>query len=124
MSSFFQAIKLIAQSGSTFITDPTFFSAPSSAPENLRAVTVTSSSITLTWNAPPEPTRNGVIRHYLVNITEEDTGIGLYPFFTSTNSFVVPSLHPYYTYWCLVSAYTVDYGPFTDVLRVTTMEDG
>ena len=99
-------------------------SAPSNAPENLRADIVTSTSITLAWTAPPEETRNGVIRHYLVNITEENTSEAFPSFFSSTNSLVVPSLHPYYIYRCHVSAYTVDYGPFTDVLRVTTMEDG
>ena len=65
-----------------------------------------------------------MIRHYLVNITEENTNEAFSLFNSSTNSLVVPSLHPYYTYRCRVSAYTVDYGPFTDVLRVLTMEDG
>ena len=75
------------------------------------------------WAAPPEETRNGVIRNYRVNITEEETG-RVFTFISLTNSLVVPSLHPYYTYQCRVSAFTVDYGPFTDVLTITTMEDG
>ena len=64
-----------------------------------------------------------MIRNYQVNITEEESG-KTFTFFSSTDSIVVPSLHPYYTYHCRVSALTVDYGPFTDGLTVTTMEDG
>ena len=43
----------------------------------------------------------------------------------STPTFlIVASLHPYYTYDCIVSAYTVASGPYTEVVTVRTPEDG
>lgn len=102
---------------------PLIFTAPSSAPENLKAVAIMSTSISLTWTPPPEGTHNGMIRHYTVNITEDDSERELV-FYSPTTSLMVSSLHPYYTYHCRVSAITVEYGPYTDILTVTTREDG
>lgn len=82
-----------------------------------------STSISLTWTPPPEGTHNGMIRHYTVNITEDDSERELV-FYSPTTSLMVSSLHPYYTYHCRVSAITVEYGPYTDILTVTTREDG
>ena len=43
---------------------------------------------------------------------------------STTESVLVHHLHPYYTYECVVSAFTVDSGPYSEVLTVTTSEDG
>lgn len=83
---------------------------------------VTSISIFLTWTPPPEYTHNGEIRSYKVHITD-DAGTVI-EFNTSSSSLSVSSLHPYYDYYCRVSAFTIGYGPFTDAIKVTTEEDG
>lgn len=43
---------------------------------------------------------------------------------TAATSLTVPSLHPYYTYECVISAYTIAYGPYTEVFTVMTTEAG
>lgn len=84
---------------------------------------VTSSSVSLTWVPPPLLLHNGVIREYKVNITEVDTGRVLV-FYSSTTDITISTLHPFYTYLCRVSAFTVGYGPYTENFLFTTLEDG
>ena len=100
-----------------------FFSAPSAPPEELVVPTVSSTSFVLSWSPPPTSQQNGIIREYTVNITELQTGISIILNSTSTSVSVL-SLHPYYTYECVVSAYTVGSGPYSEVFTITTSEDG
>ena len=66
--------------------------------------------------------RNGIVTEYRINVTEVDTGrVSLLTSFTT--SFVVQSLHPYYTYLFTVSAHTVATGPFSNSVRIRTPED-
>ena len=44
-------------------------------------------------------------------------------FSTAATSIPVPLLHPFYTYECVISAYTVAIGPYTEIV-VMTQEDG
>ena len=96
--------------------------APSSAPQNLTVTALNPHSVTLHWSPPPPHSQNGVIREYRVNVTEVETGME-FNFTTSATSITVPFLHPYYTYECVISAYTVATGPYTEV-TVMTPEDG
>ena len=100
-----------------------FFSAPSAPPEGLFAARVSSTSFVLSWSPPPTSQQNGIIREYTVNITELQTGNSIILNSTSTSVSVL-SLHPYYTYGCVVSAYTVESGPYSEVFTITTSEDG
>lgn len=52
-----------------------------------------------------------------------DTGRMLV-FYSSTADITITALHPFYTYLCHVSAFTVDYGPYTESLLFVTLEDG
>ena len=97
--------------------------APSSAPTEVSSSGVTSVGLTLSWNNPPEVYWNGQIRHFLVNITEENTGLQ-YELTTITNIIEVNSLHPSYTYLCSVTAVTVSAGPYSSPISVTTMSAG
>ena len=96
---------------------------PSAAPENVLVVSVSSSSLTLSWDPLPTEEQNGIIRHYSVNITEEDTGMLLLKT-TTIESITLNNLHPYYTYSVQVSASTIDDGPSSLPVLVTTSEDG
>lgn len=99
------------------------FSAPTSPPEDVMATAPSSTSISFTWSPPPTNSQNGVIREYRINITEVETGTVFYHTATTT-SITISSLHPYYTYNCTITAYTVATGPYTEVVTVRTLEDG
>ena len=100
------------------------YPAPSSAPQNLTVTALSPNSISLDWSPPPPHSQNGVIREYRVNVTEVETGTEFY-FTTAATSYTVSNiLHPYYTYECIVSAYTIAIGPYTDEVTMMTLEDG
>ena len=96
--------------------------APSSAPDNLTVTALSPNSISLNWSPPPPQSQNGVIREYRINVTEIETGTE-FNLTTTANSITVSFLHPYYTYECAISAYTIATGPYT-VVTVMTSEDG
>ena len=102
-----------------------FISVPTSPPLNPAGVADTSRSLSLSWNPPPPGDQNGMLRHYIVNITEVETGrIIQHTTRGPMTSLQVPLLHPYYTYQWRVSAYTVGEGPYTNVSTLRTPEDG
>ena len=74
----------------------------------------TSTSVTLTWSAPPEERQNGVIRHYRITINELDTDKHSVVISLHTSS-VISDLHPFYTYNFGVCAVTVGVGPYAYV---------
>ena len=84
---------------------------------------ITSSSFHLSWIEPLPADQNGLIRQYLVNITELNTG-NVFPYTTTETEFTVESLHPYCNYSCSVSAVTVSAGPYSSLQTVQTDIDG
>ena len=97
--------------------------APSTSPLMLTFSNISDSSFHLTWQGLPPADQNGIIRHYIVNITEMDTGRQFQ--LTSLATYIsVRSLHPFYTYVCTVAASTVDIGPYSPPLTVRTLEAG
>ena len=95
--------------------------APDSHPSNTTGRALNSTHIYLMWEPPEDP--NGDIREYRVNVTEEETG-RMFQLSTDTSSIIIGSLHPYYTYNCMVVAVTIAPGPFSTVITVRTDEDG
>ena len=67
--------------------------------------------------------RNGIIREYVINITEVNTG-SIVQKVSTTNSLLLENLHPYYTYSVMVAAYTIESGPYSTAFLFTTAEDG
>ena len=87
----------------------TFFynsTAPSAAPQNVTAMAVDSTSISVSWSLPPLADRNGIIVGY--NITYPDIEIEL---FTTELSIVISDLQPFTNYNVSVRAFTVASGP-------------
>ncbi len=99
------------------------FLAPSSPPQNVVLSPVSSTSIGLSWSPPPANSQNGIITEYRITITEVISG-RVITLTSITTSITALGLHPFYTYECIVNAFTVGAGPYTSVIQITTPEDG
>ena len=99
--------------------------APSSPPSEVVYGQVTSTGFVLSWNAPPPESRNGVVRHYIISCIEHETG-AVFQRLTanSTAERLIDSLHSFYSYTCSVAAVTVEEGPFSFNVTITTAQDG
>ena len=97
--------------------------APVAAPVSLMIGSTTSTSTTLSWSPPPQHLLNGVLRHFVINIQEVDSGRN--NSMTSIDTqFVLSGLHPFYIYNFAVCAVTVDTGPCAYFEPVQLPEDG
>ena len=101
---------------------PIFPTVPSGPPQNVTGVPISSTAIALSWRAPLFEDRNGVIRHYRVNVTELPTLHELSQVTTHLDT-VFSSLHPYYTYEFVVYTVTIGLGPGGGT-NITTLEEG
>ena len=99
------------------------FSAPSAPPQNLTGYAASPTIIYLSWNPPPTIDINGILQHYWIGVQESETGRS-WSFIHVEGEIAVGSLHPYYNYWCRVSAYTIGLGPYTNQIVVQTQEAG
>ena len=96
------------------------FLVPTAAPQFFEAVAVSSGSIRLTWIPPPEEEQNGVIRSYHIYVTETPTET-VWEIIAPGDAHIqiVNHLHPYYTYECVIGAFTVGLGPFATTQTTT-----
>lgn len=89
----------------------------------MEVLDVTSHNFTVEWAPPPDHTHNGIIRRYLLNTSELETGrVILHE--TTELFFVLGNLHPSYTYLFTVAAVTVSASPPTEAMVVVTFETG
>ncbi len=105
------------------MNDKWFSAAPSYPPSTVEVLDVFSSNFTVEWTPPPEHAHNGIIRSYLLNITELETGRVLSRETTGLQ-WAIAHLHPYYTYLFTVAAVTVSAGPPTQAMLIITLETG
>jgi len=91
---------------------------------DLQVAGVTSTAFTVTWSAPPTEDHNGIIQQYLVLITEENTGTQLMIYSTTSSKTVESKVLSFNNYTIIVTAVTVNSGPFSSPVMVTTLEDG
>ena len=70
-----------------------------------------------------EGERNGIIRRYVINITELNSG-NEYQLENASTEITIPDLHPFYRYSYSVAAETVALGPFTPGSIIEMPEDG
>ena len=100
------------------------FVAPGAAPTMLTTSNITATSVTLSWEPPESDLQNGVIRHYLIQVFEYQTGNNLTYQATAHTVFTIGDLHPFYTYSFSVQAVTVAAGPLSVFRSVRTLENG
>ena len=96
---------------------------PSSPPQNLTVEALDSRTVILKWNSPSIDQQNGIIREYLVKVTESESETEMLHQ-VPTNSLNITGLHPYYTYQIRIAAVTRAAGPFTETKTVRTLEYG
>ena len=101
----------------------TFFLVPTLGPQSVVMTATDSTTVLIFWIPPPFEHQNGVIRGYRVNITETETGIA-YRLVTAATTLTVSSLHPFYTYECIIAAFTIAEGPYSVEVNITMPEDG
>ena len=82
-----------------------------------------SSSLIVTWLDIPFHEANGIILYYVINITVIDSSENIYEE-TEETILELSELHPFYTYLISVSAFTIDYGPFSPEVSLTLPQDG
>ena len=104
-------------------TELTFSSSAPSQPRNFQPSSVSSTNVTLNWDAPEH--LNGNIRRYIIVVSETNTGRN----FTVDHHqiqhlyFTVGNLHPHYTYKFSIRAFTITSGPPSKTLNVTMEQD-
>ena len=89
----------------------------------MEATAVHTRAFHLMWSPPPLEDQNGLIFIYLINISVLESG-DHFQLVSNTTSLVIEDLHPYYTYSCIVAAFTVAMGPFTEVYTIQLPQDG
>ncbi len=98
--------------------------APEAPPILITQNNVLSRSVDLSWAAPRSDLQNGVIRYYIIEAYENDTGNTLtYQTPSDQTRFVLSNLHPYYTYTVRIRAVTVSSGPLSVSFTVNTPQD-
>ena len=97
--------------------------APTAPPENLIAIPLDSRTLHITWQPPVEEERNGIIRRFIINITELNSGTK-FQLENATTEITVQNLHPFYRYSYSIAAKTVALGPFTPGSIIEMPEDG
>ena len=100
-----------------------FSTAPTGTPLNLLLLGVDATTISISWQPPLFEKQNGIIRKYVVAVTEIETSTNftLVSYNTSTTIY---SLHPYYNYQVSVSAFTIATGPSSQHITVQTAQSG
>ena len=99
------------------------FAAPTAPPDNLIAIPLDSRTLHITWQPPVEEERNGIIRRFIINITELNSGTE-FQLENATTEITVQNLHPFYQYSYSIAAKTVALGPFTLGSIIEMPEDG
>ena len=102
----------------------TFYAAPSAAPEELLVSITSPTTIQIEWLPPRNEDTNGVIRAYIISITEIDTGNNWQQTVENDTDEFIGSLHPFYSYSFSVAAETIMLGPFTSPTIIEMPEDG
>ena len=98
---------------------------PTGAPENSSYFNVTSSTFTLTWNAPPFEEQNGDIIGYVVNVSRSDEQSHPSTITVKALSFTATSLSQDTIYEASVAAMTrVGVGPFSEPISIKTIKLG
>ena len=98
--------------------------APSGPPQNLQGRTVSSRSITLSWEPPLFEDQNGVITGYTINVTLNETEES-FELLSNSLNLTADVFRPFRNYIFKIAGQTaVGVGSFSDPITIMTPEDG
>ena len=101
-----------------------FLAAPGAPPTNFIATPSTSRSSIITWDPPPFDEQNGIIIHYIINVTVVGTG-QTFQLISNTTILSINTLTPFTSYICIIAAVTsAGIGPFSTQFNLVTPQDG
>ena len=100
---------------------------PASSPQNVTAVSLSSTAIMVTWEVVPPIDRNGMITVYEIRYGPLETfgQLSSTDIINATDlSIILEGLHPFVGYNISVRAYnSVGSGPYSDMVVEITLED-
>ena len=99
------------------------FTVPTGAPSNLTAPRTITNSLSLSWNPPRFDLQNGVIRYYIIYITDVTNNTS-WEETSNTTRITIYDLQPFFVYNCSVAAFTVGVGPISDPLVIRLPQAG
>jgi len=101
------------------------YAGPSAPPQNVTTMIISSTSISVYWDPPPFNDQNGIITGYRVNIVNLNQSNKSDTIDISNTSFTAVDLEEFEAYDIQVAAMTIiGLGPFSDIIRRQTLEDG
>lgn len=86
---------------------------PAAPPANFILSNVTTNSALLSWDPPAYEQQNGMIRHYVIFLTELSGTDNIQEIESFATSSILEDLRPAFCYSVSVAAYTIGVGPTT-----------
>ncbi len=99
------------------------YTVPTGAPLFVSSQALSPSVLLIQWEPPNMEQQNGVIRRYVINITEIETTTSKM-FYSNETNITLDSRHPFYQYSYSVSAVTFRPGPFSSIDVIQMPEAG
>ena len=84
---------------------------------------VDTTTLFLSWSAPPLDQQNGIIRRYDISLLEIETG-STFSYTAMNTNLTINMLHPDYQYQIEISTVTVGTGPSSTPVVLQMPEDG
>ena len=100
------------------------FIAPTGPPQDVQVSVINSRQINVTWSGTIAEYTNGIIRHFVINVTQDTGDVQQLTISSQQLYHVVRNLQPHTNYSISVAAVTIDRGPFSSEIHVEMPESG
>ena len=80
-------------------------------------------TLSISWSHPEIHLQNGIIRIYRIIVTDVESDYVLEISVNDTNT-VLSQLSPFHTYEIKIAAYTIDIGPYSNLVSIQMPESG
>lgn len=102
----------------------TLLSDPSEPPRHIKVSVISSTEASFSWLPPEQDKRNGIITHYVIELTDEDFNVSGATILANSTEHMYKSLEEYVQYSFKIAAATsAGLGPFSEQYNFTTFQD-